>query len=77
MDICGEKFRIQDTFDTPITVPDCIVLSDNKLGKGHGEAKFYVTIKDKMRGFYGGEGFHTQSFLLYKDPLSPLDAMTN
>ena len=75
MDICGEKFRIQDTFDTPITVPDCIVLSDNKLGKGHGEAKLYVTSKDKMRGFYGGEGFNAKCFLLKKDLITYMQAM--
>ena len=75
MDICGEKFRIQDTFDTPITVPDCIVLSDNKLGKGHGEAKLYVTNKDKMRGFYGGKGFNAKCFILKKDLIAYMQAM--
>lgn len=67
MKICGETFKIVDTFDTPITVPDCIVFPDNKLGHGHGEAKLYISSKDKMREFYGGKGFNAKCFILKQD----------
>lgn len=75
MDINGEKFTIKDIFDTPATVPDCIVVSKNKLGTGHGEAKFYIASKEKMRGFYGGEGFNAKCFVLKKDLLDYMNAM--
>ena len=47
MEINGQKFNLIDTFDTPATIPDCIVVNKNKLGTGHGEAKFYITSKEK------------------------------
>lgn len=75
MDICGQKFTIKDTFDTPSTVPDCIVVSKNKLGSGHGEAKFYIASKDKMRNFYGGKGFIAKCFVLKKDLISYMNAI--
>ncbi len=75
MDINGQKFIIKDTFDTPATVPDCIVVSKNKLGSGHGEAKFYIASKDKMRDFYGGKGFNAKCFILKKDLISYMNAM--
>ena len=67
MEIQGQKFKIVDIFDTPITVPDCFVVSTNKLGTGNGEAKLYITSKDKMRDFYGEKGFNAKCFLLKKD----------
>lgn len=75
MDINGQKFIIKDTFDTPATVPDCIVVSKNKLGRGHGEAKFYIAPKDRMRDFYGGEGFNAKCFLLKKDLITYMNAI--
>lgn len=75
MDINGENFTIKDIFDTPATVPDCIVINKNKLGTGHGEAKFYITSKEKMRGFYGGEGFNAKCFILKKDLVDYMNAM--
>ena len=57
MKILGESYRVLDTFDGDMTVPDCLVASKNKLGKGHGEAKLYVASKDVMRSFYGRKGF--------------------
>lgn len=75
MDICGQKFTVKDTFDTPSTVPDCIVVGKNKLGTGHGEAKFYIASKDKMREFYGGEGFNAKCFLLKEDLVAYMNAI--
>ncbi len=68
MKIGNKNYTIQDTFDTPITVPDCFVYPANKIGAGNGEAKLYITSKDEMRSFFGGEGF-TASCFLYKDDL--------
>jgi len=67
MKINGEEFTYLDTFGTYMTVPDCIVAPKNKLGGGHGEAKFYVSSKDTMREFYGGEGFCAKCFILKND----------
>lgn len=75
MEINGQKFTIKDTFDTPVTVPDCLVYADNKLGIGHGEAKLYITSKDRMREFYGGEGFSAKCLILKKDLISYMQAM--
>ena len=67
MRILGENYRVLDTFDGDMTVPDCLVAAKNKLGKGHGEAKLYVASKDVMRSFYGKEGFVAKCFLLKDD----------
>lgn len=67
MKILGESYRVLDTFDGDITVPDCLVAAKNKLGKGHGEAKLYIASKDVMRSFYGKEGFVAKCFLLKDD----------
>lgn len=75
MEINGNKFTIKDVFDTPATVPDCIVVGKNKLGKGHGEAKFYIASKDRMRDFYGGAGFNAKCFILKKDLIAYMNAM--
>lgn len=75
MDILGQKFKIVDTFDVASTVPDCFVVYSNKLGKGHGEAKFYISSKDQMRKFYGGEGFNAKCFLLKKDLVAYMNAI--
>jgi hypothetical protein len=67
MKILGETYKVIDTFDGDMTVPDCLVATKNKLGKGHGEAKLYVASKDVMRSFYGKEGFVARCFLLKED----------
>ncbi len=67
MIILGETYKVIDTFDSDMTVPDCLVAAKNKLGKGHGEAKLYVASKDVMRAFYGKEGFIARCFLLKDD----------
>ena len=67
MIILGENYKVVDTFDVDMTVPDCFVFPKNKLGKGNGEAKLYVSSKDTMRAFYGGEGFAAKCFLLKED----------
>lgn len=67
MIILGDNYRVLDTFDEDMTVPDCLVVNKNKLGSGHGEAKLYVASKDTMRAFYGSEGFTANCFLLKED----------
>lgn len=39
--INNQQYKIIDTKEK-MTVPDCFVLNSNKIGKGNGEAKFYV-----------------------------------
>ena len=36
-----------------LTVPDCFVLAENKIGTAHGERKFYVGEKNAMGQFFG------------------------
>ena len=64
-------------FSTMMTVPDCVVMGSNKLGKGHGEAKFYIGSKKQMYEFYGSEKFKARCFLLKKDLISYLQAIKN
>lgn len=77
MVINGEKLKTLSVFRTMMTVPDCIVVSSNKLGRGHGEAKFYVSSKDEMRDFYGGEKFKAKCIMLKTDLLAYMDAIRN
>ncbi len=37
----NKDYEIIDAKET-ITIPDCFVKDPNKIGRGHGEAKFYV-----------------------------------
>lgn len=60
-----------------MTVPDCVVVGSNKIGKGHGEAKFYIASKPEMYAFYGGEKFTAKCFMLKSDLLAYLDAIKN
>ena len=55
MKINGENLPTLAVFHTMMTVPDCVVVGSNKLGQGHGEAKFYISSKTEMYNFYGGE----------------------
>lgn len=77
MIINGEKFKYVDTFGSYMTVPDCIVAAKNKLGDGHGEAKFYISSKETMREFYGGEGFCAKCFILKSDLINYMLAIKN
>lgn len=77
MIINGEKLKTLAVFQTMMTVPDCIVTGTNKLGKGHGEAKFYISSKDEMRAFYGGERFKAKCFMLKSDLLAYMHAIKN
>ena len=77
MIILGDNYRVIDTFDEDITVPDCLVVNKNKLGSGHGEAKLYVASKDTMRTFYGSEGFTANCFLLKEDLKQYMNAIKN
>lgn len=75
MKIGDEKFKVTEVFNNFITVPDCIVVSKNKLGRGHGEAKLYFGSKTEMRSFYGGEGFNAKCFILKEDLIKFMEAM--
>lgn len=67
MIIAGEKFTFDGTFETPITVADSWVMPKNKLGGGNGEAKLYVSSRDKMEAFFGEIGFTATCFVLRQD----------
>lgn len=77
MIINGEKLKTLAVFQSMMTVPDCIVTGTNKLGHGHGEAKFYIASKDEMRSFYGGERFKAKCFLLKSDLIAYMQAIKN
>lgn len=51
MKINGENLPTLAVFHTMMTVPDCVVVGSNKLGQGHGEAKFYISSKTKPSFF--------------------------
>ncbi len=75
--INGETLNTLSVFPSMMTVPDCVVVGSNKLGTGHGEAKFYITSKDEMYNFYGGEKFKARCFLLKKDLIAYMTAIKN
>lgn len=77
MVIDGVELKTLGVFPSMMTVPDCIVVASNKIGHGHGEAKFYVASKEEMYSFYGGENFTANCFMLKKDLLAYLDAIRN
>lgn len=75
MIINGEKLDTLSVFPSMMTVPDCVVVGSNKLGKGHGEAKFYIGPKEEMRNFYGNESFKAKCFMLKKDLVAYMNAV--
>ena len=75
MNIAGQKFTFIDTFQNSIAVADSWVANANKTGSGNGEAKLYISNKDAMREFYGGEGFSAHCFLTKKDLLTYMNAL--
>ena len=69
----GEHFRIVDTKDK-MTVADSFVMPSNKLGRGNGEAKFYVGNDGAdVRQFFGEHGFALDCFVLRDDLLQYLN----
>lgn len=77
MKINGEVLRTISVFPNMMTVPDCVVVSSNKLGHGHGEAKFYISSKEDMYSFYGGEKFTARCFMLKTDLIAYMNAIKN
>ena len=77
MKVNGEELKSIAVFPTMMTVPDCVVVGSNKLGRGHGEAKFYISPKEEMYDFYGKEKFKAKCFMLKKDLLSYMGAIKN
>lgn len=71
----GENFKFIDTIETPITVADSWVKPKNKLGDGNGEAKLYVSNRDKMEDFFGGYDFEASCFLLRRDLQAYMNAI--
>ena len=77
MKINGKEYPTLAAFQNMMTVPDCVVTSSNKLGKGHGEAKFYIGSKSEMYDFYGSEKFSARCFMLKSDLLAYMYAIKN
>lgn len=77
MKINGEVLPTLAVFSTMMTVPDCVVVGSNKLGRGHGEAKFYISSKDDMYIFYGAPKFKAKCFMLKADLISYMTAIKN
>ena len=73
LSIGGEHFAVQDVFSHNLTVPDCIVDNENKIGEGNGEKKFYIASKDAMRSFFGERGFAAKCFVLKSDLIEYLN----
>lgn len=76
MKLNGNNYPLISVFPDMMTVPDCVVKDSNKLGKGHGEAKFYITSKSNMEEFYGFSSTNdvANCFMLKKDLISYLFA---
>lgn len=77
MKINGETLPTIAVFPSMMTVPDCVVVGSNKLGRGHGEAKFYISSKEDMYAFYGNEKFTAKCFMLKSDLLAYMKAIKN
>ncbi|MEG1567800.1 MAG: HNH endonuclease [Anaerovoracaceae bacterium] len=75
MKIANQLYKILDTFDNIVTIPDCFVLGKNKLGAGHGEAKLYFSTKKYMKDFFGKAGFAANCFILKQDLVSYLNLL--
>ena len=77
MIVNGKTLSTIAVFPNMMTVPDCVVVSANKLGTGHGEAKFYIASKEEMYKFYGNEKFVAKCFMLKTDLIAYLTAIKN
>lgn len=75
MIIDGQNFSFVDTLNSPITVPDCFIKSDSKIGGGHGESKLYIAPKTAMYSFFGNEGFKAKCFILKSDLIAYMNAL--
>lgn len=75
MIINDKTYKVKETYDSLITIPDCFVKSKNKIGGGHGEKKLYFGTKETMREFFGQEGFKVQCFVLKQDLVNYLQAL--
>ena len=75
MIIEGNRFEFVDTIETPIAVADSWVKPTNKLGGGNGEAKLYISSKEKMESFFGRRGFTVSCFVVKKDLLAYMNAI--
>lgn len=71
----GESLPKIAVYPNMMTVPDCVVVQSNKLGHGHGEAKFYITSKEEMYLFYGNPKFQARCFMLKKDLIAYMEAI--
>ena len=74
MKIAGQ-YTFADVYDSVITIPDCFVLTKNKIGTGNGEAKLYFGSKPSMRSFFGEAGFSVKCFLLKQDLISYMETI--
>lgn len=52
---------------TPITIPDCWVSGENKIGTGHGEAKLYIASKSKMDELFDVQSENIKCFVIKQD----------
>lgn len=77
MKVNGEVLPTLSVFPNMMTVPDCVVVGSNKLGHGHGEAKFYISSKDDMYMFYGHPKFTARCFMLKSDLIAYMNAIKN
>lgn len=77
MNINGKTYIFKDIYDSIVTVPDCFVKHDNKIGKGHGEKKLYLGTKETMRDFFGDNGFIAECFILKQDLINYHQTLQN
>lgn len=77
MKINGENYPTLAVFENMVTVPDCFVKRQNKIGNGNGEAKLYIASKDRMREFYEFKQNKAKCFLLKTDLIAYLMAVKN
>lgn len=72
MKIDGKNYTFQEV-SRVLTVPDCNVLGPNKLGTGHGEAKFYFGSKSELKSF-ALDASYMECFFLKSDLLRYMHA---
>lgn len=76
-----KNYHLLEVYPRVVTVPDSFVVRQNKIKttdkatESHGEAKLYVGSKEMMRGFFGGEGFVANCFMLKSDLIRYLSAI--
>lgn len=78
MIINNTEFDLIDTPDNCLTVTDCFVIPQNKIGSGSGEARFYISSsKKKMVDFFGGQEERIDCFILKKDLVTYMMTIEN